>query len=239
MSPGTDIARDDGSCLPGSYKNEACELAWFPDCTATNLEISMLDTFRKRDNVRPTGHPQPGTQPGTPNLVHAAGTPVVSPPSRPEPAATKPALLDPVASAAPAPAPAVEPAAVQTPAAVKTEASTSVARLTVGPDIKLKGAEITDCDTLIVEGQVDASMDSRVVEIAQSGIFRGKVHVDVADIRGRFEGELTAHKDLVVRETGHVSGTIRYGRIRIDEGGVICGDIAATDTSARAEPRGA
>jgi cytoskeletal protein CcmA (bactofilin family) len=108
----------------------------------------------------------------------------------------------------------------------------SVARLTVGPDIKLKGAEITDCDTLIVEGQVDASMDSRVVEIAESGIFRGKVQVDVADIRGRFDGELTALKQLVIRETGKVSGTIRYGKIRIDEGGTVSGDVASTQDAA-------
>jgi cytoskeletal protein CcmA (bactofilin family) len=106
-------------------------------------------------------------------------------------------------------------------------AQPSNARLTVGPDIKLKGAEITDCDTLIVEGQVDASMDSRVVEIAENGVFRGKVQVEIAEIRGRFEGELTAHKQLVVRETGRVSGKIRYGKIRIDEGGEVSGDIAA------------
>lgn len=130
---------------------------------------------------------------------------------------------------------AAEPSAVAPPPAAKPEPAASAARLTVGPDIKLKGAEITDCDTLVVEGQVDASMDSRVVEIAESGVFRGKVHVDLADIRGRFEGELTVHRQLVVRETGFVSGTIRYGKIRVDEGGVLCGDVASTEPAA--EPR--
>jgi cytoskeletal protein CcmA (bactofilin family) len=125
-----------------------------------------------------------------------------------------------------------ESAAAEATSSTKSEAVPSVARLTVGPDIKLKGAEITDCDTLIVEGQVDASMDSRVVEIAESGIFRGKVQVDVADIRGRFDGELTALKQLVIRETGKVSGTIRYGKIRIDEGGTVSGDVASTQDAA-------
>ena len=32
----------------------------------------------------------------------------------------------------------------------------TVSKLIVGPDIKLKGAEITDCDTLVVEGRVEA-----------------------------------------------------------------------------------
>jgi len=103
----------------------------------------------------------------------------------------------------------------------------SVSKLIVGPDIKLKGAEITDCDTLVVEGRVEASMDSRVIQIAENGVFVGKAGIDIAEIRGRFEGELTARKQLVIRATGKVSGKVRYGKVAIEEGGEISGDIAA------------
>ena len=103
----------------------------------------------------------------------------------------------------------------------------SVSRLIVGPDIKLKGAEITDCDTLVVEGRVEASMDSRVIQIAENGMFVGKVGIDVAEIRGRFEGELTARKQLVIHSTGRVSGKIRYGKITVEEGGELSGDVAS------------
>ena len=99
-------------------------------------------------------------------------------------------------------------------------------RLIVGPDIKLKGVEITDCDTLVVEGRVEASMDSRVVQIAENGVFSGTVSIDVAEIRGVFEGELTARKQLVIFSTGRVSGRIRYGKIRIEEGGEIAGEVS-------------
>jgi len=99
--------------------------------------------------------------------------------------------------------------------------------LIVGPDIKLKGAEITDCDTLVVEGRVEASMDSRVIQITEHGVFVGKVGVDMAEIRGRFEGELTARGQLIVRASGRVSGTIRYGKLSIEEGGELSGNIAA------------
>jgi cytoskeletal protein CcmA (bactofilin family) len=105
--------------------------------------------------------------------------------------------------------------------------SESVSKLIVGPDIKLKGAEITDCDTLVVEGRVEASMDSRVIQIAEHGVFVGKAGIDVAEIRGRFEGELTARRQLVIRSTGKVSGKVRYGKVAIEEGGEISGDIAA------------
>jgi cytoskeletal protein CcmA (bactofilin family) len=105
-----------------------------------------------------------------------------------------------------------------------TEAKGS--KLIVGPDIKLKGAEITDCDTLVVEGRVEASMDSRVIQIAENGAFQGNVGIDIAEIRGRFDGELTARKQLVVYATGKVSGKIRYGSIVIEQGGELSGDIA-------------
>ena len=105
-------------------------------------------------------------------------------------------------------------------------------KLIVGPDIKLKGAEITDCDTLVVEGTVEASMDSRVIQIAEHGVFKGTVSIDIAEIHGRFEGELTARDQLIVHATGRVSGKIRYGKIQIEEGGEICGDM----TKAEAKP---
>jgi cytoskeletal protein CcmA (bactofilin family) len=113
--------------------------------------------------------------------------------------------------------------------------STSEAHLIVGPDVKLKGAEILDCDTLVVEGRVEATMDSRVIRIAEHGSFTGKVSIDIAEIHGIFEGELTVRQQLVVHTTGRVSGKIRYGKLVIDEGGELCGDV---DTlSEKAQPQ--
>ncbi len=97
--------------------------------------------------------------------------------------------------------------------------------LIVGPDVKLKGAEIQDCDTLIVEGRVEATMDSRVIRIAAGGAFSGKVGIDVAEIHGQFEGELTARDRLVIHATGRVRGKIRYGSLLIEAGGQISGDV--------------
>lgn len=107
----------------------------------------------------------------------------------------------------------------------KGNESVSENRLIVGPDVKLKGAEILDCDTLVVEGRVEATMDSRVINIAGNGSFSGKVGIDVAEIHGRFDGELTARSQLIIHATGRVSGTIRYGKILIEEGGEISGDV--------------
>ena len=109
-------------------------------------------------------------------------------------------------------------------------------KLIVGPDIKMKGVEITNCDTLVVEGRLEASMDSRVVQIAENGVFTGTVSMDVAEIFGRFDGELTARRQLVIHATGRVSGHIRYGSIRIEEGGELSGDVS-TISGAKAAGR--
>lgn len=121
--------------------------------------------------------------------------------------------------AAPAPRPE------SLPERAKTEGGTG-SRLIVGPDIKLKGVEITDCDTLVVEGLVEATMDSRVIRIAEMGAFRGSAEIDVAEIRGEFTGNLTVREKLVIYATGKVSGTIHYGKLVIEEGGQLTGQIA-------------
>jgi cytoskeletal protein CcmA (bactofilin family) len=139
-----------------------------------------------------------------------------------------------LSSTPPQPARAAEPARTETAAPEPAKPAAAVAeeprgsRLIVGPDIKLKGVEITDCDTLVVEGRVEASMDSRVVQISETGVFLGTVGIDVAEIRGRFEGELTARKHLIIHATGRVSGKIRHGRITIEEGGELAGDVSTT-----------
>ena len=110
-------------------------------------------------------------------------------------------------------------------AANNVPAKESSSKLTVGPNIKLKGVEITDCDTLVVEGLVEATMDSRVMQIAETGAFKGSAGIDIAEIRGVFDGTLTVREKLVIHSTGKVSGKIRYGKIVIEEGGQLSGEI--------------
>jgi cytoskeletal protein CcmA (bactofilin family) len=107
-------------------------------------------------------------------------------------------------------------------------------KLIVGPNIKLKGVEITDCDTLVVEGRVEATMDSRVIQIAECGAFKGSAEIDIAEIHGEFDGEITVRQKLVIYATGKVSGKIRYGKLVIEEGGQLAGDVQVGTTAASA-----
>jgi len=107
-------------------------------------------------------------------------------------------------------------------------------KLIVGREITLSG-EITACDKLIVEGSVEANLNNcRDIEIAEIGLFKGSAAIEEAEIRGRFEGNLVVRKRLLIKASGRVSGTIRYGQIEIECGGQISGDIqaqAAAETS--------
>lgn len=148
--------------------------------------------------------------------------------------------VSPNAAAAAGQAPAAAAQNTQ-PAPAATVTKEGESKLTVGPNIKLKGVEITDCDTLVVEGSVEATMDSRVIQISERGSFKGSAEIDVAEIRGLFDGNLVVRQKLVIFATGKVTGKVRYGKIVIEEGGQLSGEIeAGTGPASRpAQPAGA
>jgi len=91
--------------------------------------------------------------------------------------------------------------------------------------VSLSG-EINSCDTLVIEGSVEANLQNcHEVDLAETGLFKGSAVIDEIDVRGRFDGNLTVRKRLLIRSTGRVSGVIRYGQIEIESGGQISGDI--------------
>lgn len=104
-------------------------------------------------------------------------------------------------------------------------------RLTVGRDIRLAGGEISSCETLVVEGHIEVSLsDARLVQIAEGGVFKGSAEIDNADISGLFEGTLTVRDRLLVRAAGEVRGTVRYGRLEVECGGRLTGDVGVNDS---------
>lgn len=97
--------------------------------------------------------------------------------------------------------------------------------LRVGKGLSLAG-EITSCDVLVVEGKVEAKLsEGKLIEIAETGQFRGSVEIENADIAGRYDGQLVVHGRLTVRATGRVSGMVKYGELEVNAGGQIIGEI--------------
>ena len=110
--------------------------------------------------------------------------------------------------------------------------------LTVGNDILLKG-EIATCDRLVIEGEVDATLNEvHTVEIAETGSFKGSAQIEDAEISGLFEGELVVRNRLVIYSTGQVRGKITYGEIEIERGGELTGEIKTTSQNSKAKASG-
>ena len=145
------------------------------------------------------------------------------------------------ASAGSAPPNALRPAGVPHPAhdlqAVSRPSNLSSPegkKLIVGREIQLSG-NISACDKLVVEGRVEAELqDCRQIEIASTGTFKGSAAIDMAEISGNFEGTLTARDILIVRSSGRITGTVRFGKLEIERGGEVVGDIGLFDPSSDA-----
>src|SRR5688572_10150367 len=125
--------------------------------------------------------------------------------------ASRPALNPEIAGRGPdlsvfGPGRAAQPAGAANPPRTTSTASMEPEhkKLIVGRDISLNG-EIRTCDTLVVEGRVEAVLqDCKNIEIMAPGEFKGAAEVDVADISGQFNGDLTARQRLIVRAGGKV-----------------------------------
>jgi cytoskeletal protein CcmA (bactofilin family) len=103
-------------------------------------------------------------------------------------------------------------------------------KLTVGRDITLKG-EIGSCDILVVEGVVEAQIkDCSRLEVSEGGCFIGSAQVDEAEISGKFEGELTAGRVVVVH-SAEIDGKITYGALQIENGARIKGALEYVEGS--------
>jgi cytoskeletal protein CcmA (bactofilin family) len=193
--------------------------------------------FNRTDDPRSADPRTGGKLPLKPALYDPPGTPArttagigTRPSTPPAPASAREG--QPAPSAAPGEG-TPRPGATAGSAAVAEvhPASAPGSRLHVGVNIKLKGVEISDCDVLVIEGHVEATVHSKAMQIDKPGTLKGTALIDVAEIHGDFSGELTARTRLVVHGTGRVSGSIRYGKLIVAEGGEISGDVKRLDAA--------
>lgn len=128
------------------------------------------------------------------------------------------------------------PGAPRRPAAGARGSNPEGKKLIVGREISLSG-EITACDSLVVEGTVQATLEnSRALEVSETGVYRGTVVIDEAVIAGSFEGDLTARDKLTIKATGRIKGSVKFRRIEIELGGEVDGQISPLPGDAEQEP---
>jgi cytoskeletal protein CcmA (bactofilin family) len=101
-------------------------------------------------------------------------------------------------------------------------------QLFVESGLKVK-VEVSECDTLRFEGDVEGIVKAKRLFISESGKFRGTAEVESAEVEGLFEGTLTVSRLLRVGKTGRVSAKLRYAEIQIERNGRISGDISTVE----------
>lgn len=104
-------------------------------------------------------------------------------------------------------------------------------RLVVGQGITLSG-EIEHCDTLIVEGTIEAALKgASILDITETGMFYGTVEISECTIAGRFEGDLTVAGRLTVKSSGVIIGSISYRELAVEAGATVDGKISPMNGS--------
>lgn len=186
--------------------------------------------------TRDTDIAMPGLRPAAPAAPMAKEGPSMSQPPKPTTA--------PAPSAMP-PRPGMPGAPGQVGVPVRPQATAPALTgdrrtLLVGKGISVQGT-ISDCERLVVEGTVESQMlQAAELSISPTGVFRGEVQVEDAEISGLFDGTITARGNLTIRATGKVNGVARSKRLSVEDGGQLMGRMEMlTEGSAPAAPAAA
>jgi cytoskeletal protein CcmA (bactofilin family) len=202
-----------------------------------------MNVFRRRDSAAP--EPQPATVPtardpdlGVPPRLPSRDNPTMSLAPKPGIAPTLPTGPTPPSGTAIPPRPTLgaAPGIGAPPAPSPRPVSAERRTLVVGRGISLQGT-VSEAERLVVEGTVESQMiQATELSISETGVFKGEVQVEDAEIAGTFDGTITARGALVIRATGRVIGVARCRRLSVEEGGQVSGRMEMLSDAQAAPP---
>lgn len=94
----------------------------------------------------------------------------------------------------------------------------------VGPGTRVSG-RIETCRRLEVYGILEADVSTELLIIHKGGGIKGTLEAQSAEVHGVIEGSLAVENLLDIRQTGHVSGELMYGRLAVESGAQVLGSI--------------
>jgi cytoskeletal protein CcmA (bactofilin family) len=118
---------------------------------------------------------------------------------------------------------------------------TATERVSVlGPTLHFKG-ELHADEELLIKGRIEGSIThSQRITVCAEGTVTANVRAQVIVVEGTLQGDLTAEKSVMVKETAKLRGNITAPSVSIVEGAHFTGGIdmekraAAADTSSAA-----
>ena len=90
--------------------------------------------------------------------------------------------------------------------------------LTVDGKVSAKGK-------LVVKGIIKGTLSGETVIIAKEGSICADTKVASLTVGGRFEGDLTASKELIVLSTGSCTGKIECKNLVVESGGILNSEV--------------
>jgi len=167
--------------------------------------------------LRRKQEPQPASEPAEPPKSEA--NPVPAGP------ASQTDAKDVAPESHPEAAPALSAAAVPEEVPMPIATNLSERHLLIATGISFRG-EIAGCDRLVIDGAVEGEIKAcRHIAVSDGGRFKGIAVAADADITGSCAGSLTVEERLFIGRTARVFGSVRYGRLAIEEGGELDGDV--------------
>ena len=191
-----------------------------------------MSLFRRKDEATTPSAPEPSSVPT------ARDPDLAVPPFRPAAAVVPPAASAATTPAKPtiAPSPAARPT---TPTAGRPTGRAEAGEkrvLQLGKGISIQGS-VTEAERIVIEGTMESQLlQCQELAISHSGVFKGEVQVEDADIAGVFDGTLTATGNLIIRATGRVLGVARSRRLSVEDGGQLTGRMEMITEASASSP---
>jgi cytoskeletal protein CcmA (bactofilin family) len=83
---------------------------------------------------------------------------------------------------------------------------------------------------LIVHGTVTGIIKCGSLEILPEGNVDANVEAENVSVAGKFQGDMVCNGRLNILSTGRVIGQIAYGRLSIESGGQLAGNLTRSDS---------
>ena len=110
----------------------------------------------------------------------------------------------------------------------------SASSLQIGNGVTITGSIKAD-NEVTIQGTLDGDVDCHCLIINKSGNIKGKIKTETMTIEGKSDGEITVNDLLQIKSTGSVSGKVIYGKIQVEDGGKLIGEINYRDKENKQE----
>ena len=110
----------------------------------------------------------------------------------------------------------------------------SESSLQIGNGVTITGSIKSD-NEVTIQGALDGDVDCHCLIVSKSGNIKGKIKTETMTIEGKSDGEITINDLLQIKSTGSVSGKVFYGKIQVEDGGKLIGEINYRDKEHKQE----